>query len=246
MFAIAQQLVHLFQGAGKNLGCTPWIGSLYMKKRRFRLCHLGLVLSWAALGGCSSVPGDRGGVFDRTLYVLGLQRTDAMSLQAQGGPPSQPAQSGPQRVGLRLHAGQLLNVNEQGQSLSVVVRLFKLRERTAFEQTPHDVFQKSGSGQGLGLVADIVESRDLVMTSGQKYEVVETLGPDVRYFAIAILFRSPAEQRWRFIFDAKAAAATGITLGLHGCAASVAAGQPLDMPIEMMRVAGVRCESPPA
>lgn len=246
MFAIAQQLVHLFQGAGQNLGCTPWIGSLYMRMRRFRLRHLGLVLGWAALSGCSSVPGDRGGMFDRTLYVLGLQRTDALSLQAQGTPSSQPAQGGPQRVELRLHAGQMLNVSEQGQSLSVVVRLFKLRERTAFEQAPYDAFQKSESGQHLGLATDILGSRDLVMTPGQKYEVVETLGPDVRYFAVVVLFRLPAEQRWRFIFDAKAAATTGITLGLHGCAASVAAGQPLDMPIEMMRVAGVRCESPPA
>lgn len=245
MFAIAQQLVPLFQGAGDNLGCTPWIGNLYMRTRRFHLCHLGLALCCAALSGCSSVPGDRGGVFDRTLYVLGLQRTDALSLQAQGTPSSQSAQSASQRVGLRLHAGQVLNVSEQGQSLSVVVRLFKLRERIAFEQAPYGAFQKSDAGQHQGLATDTVESRDLVMTPGQKYEVVETLGPDVRYFAVAILFRLPAEQRWRFIFDAKAAATTGITLGLHGCAASVAAGQPLDVPIEMMRVAGVRCESPP-
>jgi len=217
-----------------------------MSMRRFRLRHLGLVFGWAALCGCNSVPGDRGGLFDRTLYVLGLQRTDAVSLQAQGTSSSQPVQNGPQRVGLRLHAGQVLNLSEQGQSLSVVVRLFKLRERAAFEQAPYAAFQKNQAGHYLELSTDILESRELVLTPGQKYEVVETLGPDVHYFAVVILFRLPAEQRWRFIFDAKAAAVTGLTLGLHGCAASVAAGQPLDTPIEMMRVAGVRCGSPPS
>ena len=246
MFAIAQQLVHLFQGGGQNLRCTPRIGSRHMRTGGFRLCHLSMVLCWAALSGCSSVPVDRGGMFDRTLYVLGLQRADALSLQAQRNPSPQLPHSGPQQIALRLHAGQVLNVNEQGQSLSVVVRLFRLSERTAFEQAPYAAFQKSDAGHYTELFSDILESRELVLTPGQKYEVVETLGSDVRYLAVAVLFRQPAEQRWRFIFDAKAAVTTGITLGLHGCAVSVSAGQPLDLPIEMMRVAGVRCEPPPA
>jgi type VI secretion system protein VasD len=244
MFAIARELVHLLQGKAQYQAGGFRAAGGQMRKRRLRMCGLGTVLAGVALAGCSSVSGDRGGVFDRTLYVLGLQRSDALLPQAPAAASAQVGQSAPQRMVLRLHAGQMLNLSGQGQPLSVVVRLFKLRERSAFELAPYAAFHKGDSGQYPDLSGDILESRELVLTPGQKYEVVETLGVDVRYFAVAVLFRQAAEQRWRFIFDAKAAAATGITMGLHGCAASVAAGQPLDMPIELMRVAGVRCDSP--
>lgn len=245
MFAIARQLVHLLQeavqyqgGFAKTLsrdipepGWHPW---------RRGLC---IALAGLALAGCSSVSGDRNGVLDRTLYVLGLQRSDALLPQVQAGASAQ-AESRPQRMALRLHAGQLLNLSAQGQPLSVVVRLFKLRERGALESAPHEAFHKDPAGRYPDVSGDILESRELVLTPGQKYEAVETLGTDVRYFAVVVLFRQPAEHRWRFIFDAKSAAGTGITMGLHGCAASVAAGQPLEMPIELLRVAGVRCDAP--
>ena len=54
-------------------------------------------------------------------------------------------------------------------------------------------------------------------------------------------FRAPATGRWRFAFDTKAAEKTGITLGVHGCAMSVAAGEPVGTPPELLRLAGVQC-----
>lgn len=79
------------------------------------------------------------------------------------------------------------------------------------------------------------------MTPGQKYEVVETMPPEAAYVAVAAMFRAPAPQRWRFVFDTQAAARGGLTLGLHGCAISVSNGQALGVAPEMTRLAGVRC-----
>jgi type VI secretion system protein VasD len=111
---------------------------------------------------------------------------------------------------------------------------------------PYAAFQAQESGNHAEPSAEVVESQELVLAPGQKYEVVQTLAAEVNYLAVVVLFRTPVPQRWRFIFDAKSAADTGISLGLHGCAASVAAGQALDMPLELTRVAGVRCDGAPA
>jgi type VI secretion system protein VasD len=144
-----------------------------------------------------------------------------------------------------MHAGQVLNLGVTGQSLPLVLRLYKLRDRAAFDQLPYMAFAQSSGADFMNFSADVVETRELVFIPGQRYEAVENMEPNVQYFAVVALFRAPVEQRWRVIFDAKSAATTGITLGLHGCAISVAAGQAPEMPVELMRVAGVRCDGGP-
>ncbi len=147
----------------------------------------------------------------------------------------------PRKVALRLHAGELLNTDAQGRSLSVVARVYKLRASTSFLQQPYESFSGPTSDRSSPLAQEVVEMRELTLTPGQRYEVVETLPPEATQLAVVALFRSPAEQRWRFVFDAKGSAANGITLGLHGCAMSVAEGQVIDAAPELRRLAGVRC-----
>lgn len=96
------------------------------------------------------------------------------------------------------------------------------------------------------LSGDVIEAREISLVPGEKYEVTEALGSEVVYLGVVVLFRFPAERRWRFVFDSYSAATTGITLGLHGCAVSVAAGHPLEVAPEFMRVAGVRCSALPS
>jgi type VI secretion system protein VasD len=60
--------------------------------------------------------------------------------------------------------------------------------------------------------------------------------------AVVAMFRSPASARWRFVFETNAAAITGITLGVHACALSVAQGEPVSATPESLRLAGVRCQ----
>lgn len=207
------------------------------------LCCLFMLLGGGLVAGCGSLPEGRSGVLDQALSVIGLQR-----LAPAGGPigPSQAMISSTsevtKRVLLRLHAGRVLNLGATGQSLPLVLKLYKLRDRTAFDQMPYTAFARTSGPDSIIFSADVVETRELVFIPGQRYEVVENLEPNVQYFAVVALFRAPIEQRWRVIFNAKSAATTGITLGLHGCAISVSAGQAPEMPVELMRVAGVRCD----
>lgn len=198
---------------------------------------------------CSST-GDGSGALDRTLQAVGLERPQPQMPQmptldgVSGMVPSNTMQNGvplSRKITLRLHAGDILNTDSKGQSLSIVARIYKLKDRTAFESAPYADFQELKPAKTPEFAADVADVKEVILTPGKQYDVVETVGIDAPYFAIVALFRAPAERRWRFVFDSKAAAATGVSMGVHACALSVSAGQPLDTAPEMMRVAGVHC-----
>jgi type VI secretion system protein VasD len=144
------------------------------------------------------------------------------------------------KVTLRIHAGEQLNVNNELRSLSVVVRIYKLKRLEAFNQAPYSAFGQAAS-ESSAFGSDLVEAREVVLTPGQRHEVIETLPPEASYLAVVTLFRKPADGRWRFAFETRAAAKTGVTLGVHGCAMSVAEGVPVGSPVEAVRLAGVSC-----
>lgn len=184
--------------------------------------------------GCSSTSGD---TLDRTLQAVGIQKP-ASSDQLRDLPTPQVQRS----MTLRLHAGTVLNTDTQGRSLALVVRIYRLKSPDAFLRSPYESFQAETNSSNLPFSQDVIATRDVVLTPGQQWESIEKLGMDVGALGVVALFRSPQQNRWRFVFDAKSAAASGVTLGLHGCAMSVAQGQPLGASAEQMRVAGVRCQ----
>ncbi len=193
------------------------------------------------LAGCSTVGApamEQGpGVVDKALQAIGLQKPAAMENM-----PALPALPLHNAVTLRVHAGEVLNTDPQGRSLALVARVYKLRATSAFLQTPYEAFQGDAARyKDLPFGQDVIDVREVVLTPGQKMEGLEKFGLDVKAVAVVALFRAPAERRWRFVFDTKAASSTGITLGVHACALSVAQGQPLEAAPETLRLAGVRC-----
>ena len=197
------------------------------------ITHFGAVLLALILSGCGSI--GSGGVVDKSLEAVGLKKPEAPAASTIQLPPSE------YKVPLRIHAAEQLNSDPQGRSLSVVVRVYRLKEANAVSLAPYDAF-KSPEAEKLAFGADVVSVREVVLTPGQHNEVVETLTPSAPYLAVVALFRSPAQGRWRFVFDGKAAQQKGVTLGVHGCALSVAVGDPLNAPPETLRLAGVRCQ----
>ena len=187
-------------------------------------------------GGCASSSGSPG-VLDKALEMVGLSKPP---------PPTEISPEGirslvlPKKITLRLHAGDSLNADPSGRPLSVVARIYKLRNATAMLQAPYAAFKDSASErQAFG--EDQVEMREVVLTPGKHYDVVETMPIDAAYLAIVALMRAPDPQRWKFVFETKEAARTGVTLGVHACALSVAEGEPLDAPLETRRLAGAQC-----
>lgn len=226
-------LILVVWGDGKNH--HPRGQSTHMTRPCTALPALFLTLPLAFVAtGCSSTSGE---ALDRTLQAVGLQKPAAAE-QLKDLPPIPTFRS----VTLRLHAGTVLNTDTQGRSLALVARVYRLKNTEAFLRSPYESFQTETSSGQPPFAQDVIEMREVVLTPGQQWESIEKLGMDVGAIGVVGLFRAPQQNRWRFVFDAKSAAASGVTLGLHGCAMSVAQGQPVGAAAEQMRVAGVRCQ----
>jgi len=129
----------------------------------------------------------------------------------------------PRNVTLRLHAAKRLNVDARGQSLALLVRVYKLRQRAAFDAAPYAAFL-SPEAEREALGADLLEVKEATLVPGQQLELADKLAREVGYIGVVALFRAPARDGWRLAFAAPDAEQAGVTLGLHACAMSVGSG----------------------
>jgi len=133
------------------------------------------------------------------------------------------SQKPPRNVPLKLHAATRLNVDARGQPLALAVRLYKLRQKDAFEGAPYTTFLDPRlERESLG--ADLVEVREIMLVPGQRYEVTEKVAREAGHVGIVALFHTPAAGRWRTAVSSLDAERDGLNVGLHACAMSVGSG----------------------
>jgi type VI secretion system protein VasD len=150
-------------------------------------------------------------------------------------PPLPEAQLAPRNVAVRLHAAKRLNVDARGEPLALLVRVYKLRQRTAFEQAPFAAFL-SPQTEREALGADLLEVRELTLVPGQQLELNEKLAREAGWLGVVALYHSPPAQGWRLAFAAPEAEKTGVTIGLHACAmSSTGAGPAAAKPLALVR-----------
>jgi type VI secretion system protein VasD len=143
-------------------------------------------------------------------------------------PPVPEAQLPPRTIALRLHAAKRLNVDARGQPLALLVRVYKLRQRTAFEQAPYAAFL-SPQAERESLGADLLEVKELTLVPGQQLDLNEKLTRDAGWLGVVALFHAPQPQGWRLAVAAPDAERGGVTIGLHACAMSTGALKPLSL-----------------
>lgn len=180
------------------------------------------------LQGCAA--GVVGQVATGVLQVAGLVKADS-------GPKVEP----PKEVPLRIFAGSNLNADAKGRALAVVVKLYKLRNHTTFLGAPYEVLaDPARERQVIG--QDLIEMREMVLTPGQLLEFKEKLAPETGHLAVAVLFRSPVAERWRFTFPVNDTNTKGINIGVHACALTVSLGQVGNTAAgDVQSLNGVRC-----
>ena len=166
-----------------------------------------------ALGGCAAAS-TVGTIANIALEVTGIKKSDASLPDSQ---------KPPRHVALKLHAGGNLNADANGRPLAVVTRIYKLKQNTAFQQAPYDLFLNPQKEKEV-LGADLLEVKEVTLIPGQRYETTEKVSKEAEYIGVVTLFHSPAPHRWRLAFRADQAEKSGITLGVHGCALSVGFG----------------------
>ena len=176
------------------------------------------LLACLLLAGCAGAAGQ---LPDRLLETAGLRKP----------PPLPEAQLPPRKVALRLHAAKRLNLDPRGQPLALLVRIYKLRQRTAFDQAPYSAFL-SPQAEREALGADLLDVRELTLVPGQQLELDEKLAREAGWLGVVALFHSPRPQGWRLAFAATEAERGGVTIGLHACAMSAntaGAAKPLQL-----------------
>ena len=159
-----------------------------------------LLSAFLAATACSS----QGGIkqaFGKTLQAVGL--SDLATRERS--------------VPLWLYAGENLNAGRDDRALSLVVRVYQLRDIGRFEEATFDVFLDQQRERDV-LGDDLIGVTEILLAPGQRHEVLERLPVDGRHLGVVALFRTPAPTRWRFAFDTGEAADDGITVGLHACA----------------------------
>jgi len=188
---------------------------------------LSVLLVCVGLAGCGAGTGIRQAM-DTTLQKVGLQD-----------PVPQPRQ-----IHLRLHAGDNLNAGTGTRPLSLVVRVYQLRDRTRFEQAPFEVFVDEQREIDV-LGGDVLAVTEFLLAPGQRHDVLEQLPADGRHLGVVALFRQPAPVRWRLTFDPVAAARGGVTVGLHACAMTTPSVAALQTALsgEAHSLSGSRCSS---
>lgn len=169
---------------------------------RLRACHLvaALALSALLLAGCSSDGGVRE-AFDKTMQAVGL-RPDAPQ---------------PKTVPVRLYAGDNLNAASGARGVALVTRVYQLRARDRFEDAPFKAFLDEEL-ERIALGEDLIEVTEVLLTPGQRHQLLQQMPAEGRYLGVVALFRAPSTSRWRLAFDAARAEQDGITVGLHACA----------------------------
>jgi type VI secretion system protein VasD len=148
---------------------------------------------------------------------------EAVGLRKPPPPPLPEALQPPRNVTLRLHAAKRLNVDARGQSLALLVRVYKLRQRAAFDAAPYAAFQ-SAQAEREALGTDLVEVKEITLVPGQQLDLADKLARDTGWLGIVALYHSPARDGWRLAFAAADAEQAGVTVGLHACAMNVGSG----------------------
>lgn len=169
---------------------------------------------------------------DKALELVGLKKPELPDMPESAMPDWQ--------VNWQLNASTSLNVTPSGQALATVVRIYKLRSANAFLQTPYEVFgdiaqEKAAFGE------DLIEIKEWRVLPGQIERTKTKVAREGRYVAIVALYRHPASQRWRYVFQTDEAARSGLSIGLHACAMSVPQGTPVGVPAELARSVAMSC-----
>lgn len=194
-------------------------------------CATGGATTPAATNAATTAAAPASSRVSRVMQAIGLAKP----------PPPAPTEK---TLQLRMFTAQNLNAGATDKPLALVVKILYLRSLDRFQQAQFNDFLTAHKiDDALG--GDLLASREMLLLPDQKYTSTEHMPLDTRYLGIVALFRGPAANRWRFAYDVNKSAATGITLGVHGCAMSSTAGALVtELPDNADSLADVRCPRP--
>lgn len=140
-------------------------------------------------------------------------------------------------LSLTITATERANASDEGKGLSVVLRLYRLRDPTAFGALGYTRLAAPDHG-GAELGTDLLASRELTLLPGRGQRFEENWPLEAGFAGVVVLFRHPAAQGWRTSFDLRDAANAEIAIEVRDCRLVVLRGRPLPPPPPPQDAAG--------
>lgn len=135
---------------------------------------------------------------------------------------------------IKANADPVINRDISGMPLSVVVRLFQLKQEKEFDQLTFDLATSNRTDAEL-FGESLLQRSELLLVPGSTHVSTETILPDTKYLGVVAYFRKPDAHYWRYLIDAQQVREKGLNLQALDCylklkniKAAAIPGQPLD------------------
>jgi type VI secretion system protein VasD len=137
--------------------------------------------------------------------------------------------SGPKMYEIRGEADPVVNRDTTGAPLSVVVRLYQLKDSTEFSKLTFDTLA-SGRPESDLLGPELLEKNEVVLVPGNKHSSTDKLREDTKYIGIVAFFRRPDPNYWRYLVDADKVRSDGLTFRVQDCYLTLLNVKPVPIP----------------
>ena len=125
----------------------------------------------------------------------------------------------PRQYSIKGDGAQVLNRDINGKSLSVVIRIYQLRDASDFSKLTFDTLA-AGYPETELLETSLLTKTDVILVPGGTYASSERLLDETRFIGIVGMFRNPDPHHWRQLVetvDAKGNRIAGLTLRAQDC-----------------------------
>jgi len=113
-----------------------------------------------------------------------------------GKPAPPPEPPPPPRLEIRAEAAPTINRDAAGHPLSVVVRVYQLKDKGEFSKLTFDLAASGRPGPEL-LGQEYLAATEFTLVPGAMHKGLEPLQPETRFLGVAAAFRHPDAHLWR-------------------------------------------------
>jgi len=137
--------------------------------------------------------------------------------------------SPPKAYSIRGDGDKILNRDTNGKSLSVVVRIYQLKDAREFSKLTFDTLA-DGRPESELLGPALLDKSDAVVVPGGSYVSTEKLLEDTKFVGIVAFFRQPDQHYWRQLVAAEAIRSQGLAFKVQDCYITVTGIKPVALP----------------
>lgn len=137
--------------------------------------------------------------------------------------------SAPKAYSIKGEADSILNRDINGKSLSVVVRIYQLKDSREFSKLTFDTLA-DGRPESDFLGSALLDKIDAVVVPGGNYVSTEKLLEETKFVGVVAFFRHPDQYYWRQLVDAEAIRSQGLTFKVQDCYVTLIGVKPVPLP----------------